>query len=56
MAITEQDTRKSVAEHEVTKVHGQPTIKDIDFWTMNSRRLPRPSRRNWEEECTATQD
>ncbi len=30
MAITEQDTRKSVAEHTVTKIHGQPTLQDID--------------------------
>lgn len=30
MAITEQDTRKSVAEHTVTKIHRQPTLQDID--------------------------
>ena len=30
MAITEQETRKAVAEQTVTKIHGQPTNQDID--------------------------
>ena len=30
MTITEQDTRKAVAENMVTKIQGQPTIQDID--------------------------
>ena len=31
MTITEQDTRKLVAECAVTKIHGQPTTNDIDL-------------------------
>ena len=31
MTITEQEIRKAVAEHTVTKIQGQPTTKDIDL-------------------------
>ncbi len=30
MTITEQETRKAVAECTVTKIYGQPTNKDLD--------------------------
>ncbi len=31
MPNQEEETRKDVAEREVTKVHGQPTNQDIDL-------------------------